>query len=89
MEDWSGLGKVLILVGLVLAGVGGFLTVLGRWPALSSGFGNLFGQLFGWLGKLPGDILIKRDHVTFYFPLATSLLISLVVSLLLYLLSRR
>ena len=89
MEDWSWLGKVLILVGLVLACIGGFLTLLGKWPGLGEGFGNLLGQLFGWLGKLPGDILIKRDHVTFYFPLATGLLISLVVSLLLYFLSRR
>jgi hypothetical protein len=93
MEDWSWLGKVLILAGVVLACLGGFLTLLGRWPALGEGVGTLFGQLFGglfgWLGKLPGDILIKRDHVTFYFPLATSLLISLVVSLLLYFLSRR
>ncbi|MBI5411496.1 MAG: DUF2905 domain-containing protein [Nitrospirae bacterium] len=93
MEDWSWLGKVLILVGLVLACIGGFLTLLGKWPGLGEGFGNLFGQLFGrlfgWLGKLPGDILIKQDHVTFYFPLATGLLISLVVSLLLYFLSRR
>jgi hypothetical protein len=93
MEDWSGLGKVLILVGVVLACLGGVLMALGKWPALGDGggtlFGQLFGGLFGWLGKLPGDILVKRDHVTFYFPLATSLLISLVVSLLLYFLSRR
>jgi len=89
MEDWSWLGKVLILAGVVLACLGGVLTLLGRWPALGEGVGTLFGPLLGWLGKLPGDILIKRDHVTFYFPLATSLLISLVVSLLLYFLSRR
>lgn len=93
MEDWSWFGKVLILVGLVLACIGGFLTLLGKWPGLGEGFenlfGQLFGQLFGWLGKLPGDILIKRDHVTFYFPLATGLLISLAISLLLYFLSRR
>jgi hypothetical protein len=89
MEDWSGVGKVLILVGVVLVCLGGVLMLLGKWPALGGGGGTLFGQFFGWLGKLPGDILIKRDQVTFYFPLATSLLISLVVSLLLYFLSRR
>jgi hypothetical protein len=37
-----------------------------------------------WLGRLPGDILIKKRHVTLYFPLATSLVISLVLTLLFF-----
>ena len=81
MPDWSGAGKALILLGVVLAVVGALLTLAGRWAGLGGGL--------GWLGKLPGDILIKRDHFTFYFPLTTSVLVSLVLSLLLYLLSRR
>ena len=51
----------------------------GKLPSLGGGF--------GWLGRLPGDILIKRDHVSVYIPLTTSVLISVVASLLLYLLS--
>ena len=39
----------------------------------------------GWLGKLPGDIIVKRENFTFYFPLATCILISIVLSLLFWL----
>jgi hypothetical protein len=39
-------------------------------------------------GKLPGDILIKRENFTFYFPLAASIIVSLVISLILYLINR-
>lgn len=41
-----------------------------------------------WIGKLPGDFLIKRENFTFYFPLATSLILSILLSLILYLLKR-
>ncbi len=81
MPDFSGLGRFLILVGAVIVVLGLLLTLLPRLSGLSEGF--------GWLGRLPGDIYIKRDNFTFYFPLATSLLISVVLSLLLYLFSRR
>jgi hypothetical protein len=40
--------------------------------------------LFGWFGKLPGDISVKRDNFSFFFPLGTSLLLSVVLSLLFY-----
>ena len=79
--DMSGIGKVLALVGGVLLVMGVLFMALGKW---SGSEGSL-----GWLGKLPGDILIKRDSFTFYFPLATSLLLSVIVSLILYLLFRR
>lgn len=79
--DISGIGKFLIALGALLAAIGLFLTLVPRLPGLGEGF--------GWVGKLPGDILIKRDKFTFYFPLGTSLLISVVLSLLFYLLSRR
>ena len=68
-----GLGKALIIVGLVIAAIGVMLTLVGRIP---------------WLGRLPGDIYIKRENFTFYFPLATSILISLVLSLILWLLRK-
>lgn len=42
-----------------------------------------------WIGRLPGDILIKKKNVTFYFPLATSILISIILTLILMVLRRR
>jgi hypothetical protein len=67
------LGKVLVVVGLLIAGVGVLI-----W----SGFGR------GWLGRLPGDINYSRPNFSFHFPLITYLLISLVVSLLLWLIRK-
>lgn len=78
MSDWGGAGKLIIFIGLLLMLIGGFITVLGKL----SGVGGL-----GWFGKLPGDILIKRDSFSFYFPLTTSILISVLISLVAYLLS--
>ena len=69
------LGKLLILFGGVLVAAGALLV-----------FGLPRG--LGWFGRLPGDILVKRDNFTFYFPLATSLLVSALLSLLLWLGSR-
>jgi hypothetical protein len=66
------MAKVLILAGVVLVGVG--LLVLAA-------------QRFG-LGRLPGDIVIERDGFTLYLPLATSLIVSLVLTLVLWLLGR-
>lgn len=77
----SGMGKILILMGSLLLVLGIIFLVLGKWSNSEGGL--------GWLGRLPGDILIKRDNVTFYFPLATSILISVIGSLILYLLFRR
>lgn len=68
------LARILILVGLLLIVLGGFLALFGKIP----GF-----------GKLPGDILIKKENFTFYFPLATSLLMSALLSLILYLWNRK
>jgi hypothetical protein len=66
----SSLGKTLIVIGLVVALIGVILTLAGRIP---------------WLGRLPGDIYVKRENFTFYFPLATSIIISLLLSFLLWL----
>jgi hypothetical protein len=81
MPDWDGIGKLVMAAGLLLALLGFGLTQIDKASGL--------GPLFGWVGKLPGDFLIKRDHVTFYFPLATGVVISVVLSLLLYFFSRR
>ena len=80
MADWSGAGKLFILLGAVLLLIGLALTVLGKWP----GSGGL-----SWLGRLPGDLVVKRDNFSFYFPLTTSLLISIALTLVFYLVSRR
>lgn len=66
----TGMGRMLVVAGLVIAAVGALLLLSGKIP---------------WLGRLPGDILVKREKFTFYFPLATSLLISLILSLILWL----
>ncbi|HXZ25492.1 MAG TPA: DUF2905 domain-containing protein [Nitrospiria bacterium] len=68
------LGRGLILLGVVLIIVGGLFLVAGKIP---------------WLGRLPGDIFIGRKNFSFYFPLATSLILSIVLSLLFWLFSRR
>jgi Protein of unknown function (DUF2905) len=69
----TGMGKTLIILGLAIAALGVIITFAGRIP---------------WLGRLPGDIYLKRDNFTFYFPLATSILLSVVVSLILWLLRK-
>jgi hypothetical protein len=68
------LGKLLIMLGLVLIVGGALLTVLGR--------ANLP------LGRLPGDIVYRGKNTTFYFPLATSVVISVMLSIFLYVVGR-
>jgi uncharacterized protein HemY len=62
-------GKSLIFLGIVLVLVGIIFVFGGKIP---------------WLGHLPGDIHIQRDRFTFYFPLVTCLIISVIISLVLY-----
>jgi hypothetical protein len=68
------LGRGLILLGVMLIIVGGLFLLAGKIP---------------WLGRLPGDIFIERKNFSFYFPLATSLILSIVLSLIFWLISRR
>ena len=68
------LGKLLIIVG-------GFIVVVGLFLAL--------GLRIPYLGKLPGDISVDRGNVHFYFPIVTSLLLSLVLTLVLSVFFRR
>lgn len=79
MSEWTGFGRALILIGLGLVGLGILFSLADRIPGLGNGL--------NWFGKLPGDVTFKRDNFSFYFPIATSLVLSIVVSLLLYLLS--
>ncbi|HEY8462541.1 MAG TPA: DUF2905 domain-containing protein [Bacillota bacterium] len=73
MSEFSGFGKMLVLIGLILIGAGGLFWLGGKIPGI---------------GKLPGDIIIKRENFSFYFPLTTCVLLSLLLSLLLALLRR-
>jgi len=68
------LGKTLIIVGIIFLIVGVVFVVFKRIP-------------FG-LGKLPGDIIIKKENFSFYFPLTTSIIISVVISFILFVISK-
>jgi hypothetical protein len=74
MMPLSGVGKLLIGFGALLIVIGAAIILVGRIP---------------WLGRLPGDIYIERRNFTIVFPLATSILVSVILSLVLYLISRR
>ena len=73
MSGLEGIGKTLVISGIVIAVLGLLLAFGGRIP---------------FLGKLPGDIVIRNDGITFYFPVVTCLLVSVVLSLLVYLFRR-
>jgi hypothetical protein len=68
-----GLGRTLIIVGLAIVVLGVVVSLAGKIP---------------WLGRLPGDIYMKRENFTFYFPLATSIILSLILSLIFWLLRK-
>lgn len=70
----AGLGKILIVFGLVLLVLGGVFVLLGRTHLP--------------IGRLPGDILYRGKNTTFYFPLTTSILVSVVLSIIFYVISR-
>ena len=66
MFGLGALGKMLVLLGVFIILIGLLLMVGDKIP---------------WVGKLPGDIVIKKEKFTFYFPLATCILISLLITL--------
>jgi hypothetical protein len=68
------IGRFLIFLGLIVAAIGGLLLLSSKIP---------------WIGRLPGDIIIQRKNFTFYFPLATSILLSLILTFLFWLLGKR
>lgn len=74
MQDLDPFAKLLILFGLILVAVGGLLLFIGKVP---------------YIGKLPGDIYVHRKNFSFYFPLTTSILLSIILTLLFSFLSRR
>ncbi|ABS27741.1 DUF2905 domain-containing protein [Anaeromyxobacter sp. Fw109-5] len=72
----GGLGRMLLVTGALVALVGALLLVAERFPGLR-------------IGRLPGDLSVERDGFRFYFPLGTSIVLSIVLSLLFWLLGRR
>jgi hypothetical protein len=68
------MGRLLLILGIALVVIGGIIMLLGRTGVP--------------LGRLPGDILYRGKNTTFYFPLASSILISVVLSIILFLLGR-
>lgn len=73
-EGIQHIGKFLLIAGIIIAAVGALFLLSGKIP---------------WLGKLPGDIIIQRKNFTFYFPLATSILLSIIITFIFWLLGRR
>lgn len=73
MPGMEGMGKLLIIAGIVLIGLGVLFTL---------------GAKFG-IGRLPGDIFIQKGNYSFYFPIVSSIVLSLVLTLLLNFISRR
>ncbi len=74
MFELNPLGKMLIFFGVILILIGGVILLAGRIP---------------WIGRLPGDIFIQRKNFSFYFPIATSIIVSIILTLIFTLLKRR
>jgi hypothetical protein len=74
VQGMDSLARMLILFGLLLAAVGGLILFIGKVP---------------FIGKLPGDIYIQRKNFSFYFPLTTSILLSILLTMLISFFRRR
>jgi len=72
-DTFQNLGKLLIVLGSIMVVVGVVLFFFNRIP---------------FLGKLPGDILIQKKNFTFYFPIVTSIVLSILLSLVFYFINR-
>ncbi|MDD5593474.1 MAG: DUF2905 domain-containing protein [Candidatus Margulisbacteria bacterium] len=68
------IGRLIIYIGVVMVLVGGFFILVAKVP---------------WFGRLPGDIIYRREGLTIYFPIATMILVSLILTLLLNVVWRR
>ncbi len=67
-------GKTLIIIGAVVMGLGALLLLSGKLP---------------WIGRLPGDIIVQKKNFTFYFPIATSIILSILLTLIFWLIGRK
>jgi hypothetical protein len=73
MNGLGDIGRFIIIAGLILVGLGLILLLSEKLP---------------YIGRLPGDIIIRKKNFTFYFPLMTGLILSLILSLILYIIGR-
>ncbi len=73
MNMFSAMGKILIIMGLIIVVIGALMIVGPRIP---------------FIGRLPGDIYVRRENFVFYFPITTSILISIILSLILFFIGR-
>jgi len=73
MPDFSNLGKILIVIGILMTVMGIIMILMGKIP---------------WLGKLPGDFFWRGQNTSFYFPLTTSIVISILATIILWLINR-
>jgi hypothetical protein len=73
MAGFPIMGKMLIVMGIILVVIGIIMTVGPKIP---------------WIGKLPGDISVQRENFSFYFPLTTCIIISIILTFLFYLLRK-
>ncbi len=74
MQGLGQVGKALLIVGLIIACIGLII---------------MFGSKIPFLGRLPGDIYIQKRNFSFYFPITTSILISIVLTIIFTLISRK
>lgn len=71
---FEGLGRLFIYIGVILVLIGGFFLLVGKLP---------------WLGKLPGDIVVRRDGLTIFIPITTMVVISIVLTIFFNIFLRR
>ena len=74
MSEFSAFGKILIFFGIIMIVVGGLFLV---------------GRKVPFIGRLPGDIAIQTKNFSFYFPITTGIIISIILSFIMWLFSRR
>ncbi len=74
MGELSAFGKILIGLGILMVVLGGLFMLSGKIP---------------FIGRLPGDIAIQKKNFSFYFPITTCIIISIIFSLIMWLLSKR
>jgi hypothetical protein len=67
-------GKILIITGAVIVVIGAIMMLSGKLP---------------WIGRLPGDIMVQKKSFTFYFPIATCILLSIIISIIFWLIGRK
>jgi len=73
MPPLFGMGKMLLYLGLLIAVIGGLMLLVGKIPG----------------ARLPGDIFVQKGNFTFYFPLATSIILSIILTVILNIISKR